>query len=306
MPCMRECYQQSTLVEFYTENKMVDLLNNLKMEVEGEAERVEQLLVTKLVAVRVMEGLLQVPKTDLSESLELQRKKVMSFIYSSILKSNLRFIQSDYCSYLNRQLHATAYVATCVWICNTDLFSSSLADDVTRHDFTSSKLVPSPLTSGNNVALSLELDEINVSEPMQVLTALFHQMSDRGFMSQSGDETVGGPSWLEAFISCLDSPGQERNVRVWLIKLVVNCGHLLAGFAARLYPVLVRVITAGTLGSQINYFLNDVLLVLLRWHITALPQPDTAQELLSFLFGLTHHSNDAIVKYNLELIRLVG
>uniref|UniRef100_A0A8D9AJA4 DNA-dependent protein kinase catalytic subunit n=1 Tax=Cacopsylla melanoneura TaxID=428564 RepID=A0A8D9AJA4_9HEMI len=369
MSCMRECYQRSALVEFYTENKMADILNNLERDVEGEAEIVEQLLVTKLVTVRVMEGLLQVSKTDLAESLESRRKTVMKFIYNRILKSNLEFTQSDYCSYLNRQLHSAAYVVTCVWISNTgadvdlytllfkedikeekfifkhflhldkeykfpiefneaprekklltgirrqgpvgteqeqyqsiDLFSSSLADDITRHDFTSSKLTPSA-SSGNNVTLTLELDEINTSEPMQVLTALLHQMEDRGLMSQPEDGTEFGPNWLETFISCLDSPGQERNVRVWLIKLVVNCGHILARFAVRLYPVLVRVITAGVLGSHINYFLNDVLLVLLRWNTTALPQPDTAQDLLCYLFGLVHHANDAIVKYNLELIR---
>uniref|UniRef100_A0A8D9EW48 DNA-dependent protein kinase catalytic subunit n=1 Tax=Cacopsylla melanoneura TaxID=428564 RepID=A0A8D9EW48_9HEMI len=242
MSCMRECYQRSALVEFYTENKMADILNNLERDVEGEAEIVEQLLVTKLVTVRVMEGLLQVSKTDLAESLESRRKTVMKFIYNRILKSNLEFTQSDYCSYLNRQLHSAAYVVTCVWISNT----------------------------GADVDLYTLLFKEDIKEEKFIFKHFLHLDKEYKFP-----------------IEFNEAPREKK---------------LLTGIR-RQGPVGTEQEQYQSIGSHINYFLNDVLLVLLRWNTTALPQPDTAQDLLCYLFGLVHHANDAIVKYNLELIR---
>ncbi|XP_026684222.1 DNA-dependent protein kinase catalytic subunit-like [Diaphorina citri] len=307
LPILRESFRTcgARSVGFYEDGMMAAILEYLGREVDGEGEVivVEEALVMKLVHVRIMEGILQVPKSELPDSLAESSKQVMKYIYSHILKSNSQFPQSAYASYLNIQLHTAAYVVTCVWICNTNIFSSSLADDVTRHDFTSTKmLVPSTITSSNQT-VTLELDEINRHDAMQVLTAVLNHLMENVVTPDSLCSAPEKCTWFDSFLSCLEMPGQDKNVRVWLIKLVINCADLFQYFADRLYPALFRIIASGILGSHMNYFLNDLLLVMLRWHSTSLPPPEIVHDFLAFIFQLVPNPRPAILKYNLEMIR---
>ena len=86
----------------------------------------------------------------------------------------------------------------------------------------------------------------------------------------------------------LMDPSSSRNVKLFLLRLIVNCEAVFAPFAAHLLPDILDAVSNESLwpgqavdgGSQVvNYFTLDVVTMLLGW---SQAHPDAAPDASSF------------------------
>ena len=82
-----------------------------------------------------------------------------------------------------------------------------------------------------------------------------------------------------------DASSTQRNVKLFLLRLIVNCEAVFAPFAAHLLPDILDAVSNESLwpgdgGSQVvNYFTLDVVTMLLGW---SQAHPDAAPDASSF------------------------
>nr|CAD7572621.1 unnamed protein product [Timema californicum] len=127
------------------------------------------------------------------------------------------------------------------------LFDSTLREDVTQFDFTTSLVLSEGVTLPHSdvtasLEVTLESDSLNEHECMSTLCGLIQHM--------------------------------------------VQCG-------------------ISPLPQDLNYFLIDIIAMLLSWHDVAIPQSSDvfASEILHFLIANIHHNRRDIFKHNLEVIK---
>ncbi|XP_047004978.1 DNA-dependent protein kinase catalytic subunit-like [Schistocerca americana] len=195
------------------------------------------------------------------------------------------------------------------------LLHSSLAEDVTQFDFTLS--VVRPLGPPGNVneqmdgtEIDLEMDIVNQHVCMPVLCALLQNMYKQNLITVPQPGEKGNlPSFMENMKKCLLSD-RHRNVKIFIVKLILNNENIFLPFANHwLYPLLL-LIKDGSFGNELNYFITDVLALLLSWSGRAIPDSNDYEKKLTsdvfrFLIEHSFHRRRDIMKHNLELIKTV-
>nr|CAD7432490.1 unnamed protein product [Timema monikensis] len=136
------------------------------------------------------------------------------------------------------------------------LFDSTLREDVTQFDFTTSLVLSDSVTLPHSdvpdsLEVTLESDSLNEHECMSTLCGLIQHM-----------------------VQCGISPLPQA--------LLDRCA-----------------------GTDMNYFLIDIIAMLLSWYDVAIPQSSDvfASEILHFLIANIHHNRRDIFKHNLEVIK---
>ncbi|XP_054711224.1 DNA-dependent protein kinase catalytic subunit-like, partial [Uloborus diversus] len=183
-----------------------------------------------------------------------------------------------------------------------NLALSSLAEDASKFVFSTEDQ-----SDYDRDFVELENDELNKHECMVSFTCLFKHMKDQGLILE-GHSNEAAPVWINALIQSLEDIRANNNVRLFLGRLIVNNANILQPYAKHLLKPLMNLIVSGIAGTNLNYYILDILIALLSWAPTAVPQDNIsyeASEILSFVIKNCEHQRKEIFRNNLEIIKSI-
>ena len=204
------------------------------------------------------------------------------------------------------------------------LADSSLSQDVSRYDFTSSlgsgsvNVEASALQAGSDLQfLEVENSEIGRHPCLPSLIACIRHMECKAMYPTTNPTGAGQPQppgWMRSVLAVLQSPDTSRNVLLFLLKLLLLCPDTFQPFSATFFAPILAILADGRLqGTEvfIDYFTSDLLILLLSWTSKCSIVPNTQEEklsssrVLSFLIRHIHNDRRDILRHNLELLRSV-
>ncbi|ROT76685.1 putative DNA-dependent protein kinase catalytic subunit-like [Penaeus vannamei] len=207
------------------------------------------------------------------------------------------------------------------------LSDSSLREDMSQFDFNNSVVLAMSQTeksservTGANemggVLMPVHMDQsdYNGHEVMANLTAVINHMVDAEIMVLHKGDTVPKatdvPQWMTLVQQKLDSADTPRNVKLFLLRVMMNNARIFEPYAAHFVSTILTCLVDGTIGDKINYFFCDVMVMVMGWGSKAVPQ-DTVMgrnivgRVLRYLCMNTPQTRADIFKYNLDVVRSV-
>ena len=157
--------------------------------------------------------------------------------------------------------------------------------------------------------IQLESTPINDHEVMSVLVGVVNHIYQNKISPYLSLEKYEDKKyeWVLSLAASMGNQDNHKNVRIFLAKLVDNCRSVFVHYAKQLLGAVLSVITDGCLGNEMNFFITDLVTMLLSWsHIykpDELSEKQDACALLKFLMEKAHNDRDDIFKLNLELIK---
>ncbi|KAF5300806.1 hypothetical protein FQR65_LT09109 [Abscondita terminalis] len=250
-----------------------------------------------------------------SKIIDTDRKYVFEIDFDKIpeirkVLINIRSEMRDEKKKIDPSAHTINYIES------QHLFRSTLNEDITKFDFTHSVLRNERDESikientemVRELELTLEEVHINLHECMPSLCGVIQHMVDNDIHTLPTDGTnVLLPKWMKGLRKVLMDDNIKFNVKIFLVKVIHNCQHIFKYYAKFFYTPILKIITDEVLGSTINFFVSDLVVMLNSWSSIALPSEDRSlvSALLKFLMSTCDHDVRSIFKYNLELIRMV-
>ena len=200
------------------------------------------------------------------------------------------------------------------------LMETSLSQDLGQFDFNSpaeayapAKLTERRLSDEKNevekvVLEHIELDELNKHECMDTLLTLLKHMKDTGVYTVS-DDVNEMPTWMTCLHTKMTASDTHINIKLFIAKVIVNVPLLFQPFGKFWIPSLVEMVVRSEIpGEPLNYFVNDIIVVVLSWSEVVIPE-DTmvgrhlASSLFDFIVKYCYHKNSAVLKNNLHLVK---
>ncbi|KAL4240201.1 hypothetical protein ACF0H5_000995 [Mactra antiquata] len=224
-------------------------------------------------------------------------------------------------------------VSPSIHLASQYLYDSSLRDDVSQY-FSMSATVESYGSGGdkktrkqvfgssngeekessvsmNDDYIELEMDSINQHECMATMVALINHMKEKKITPEvaAGTEAPPLPSWMEKLHTKLSNSKTHYNIKLFIAKLIMNTAKVFEPYSRHWLQPLIQLIVTGPLGSgNINYFVVDLIITLLSWHKTAIPQ-DTVEDkaltsrLIHFVVKNIYHDSRPVFRNNLEMFK---
>ena len=167
--------------------------------------------------------------------------------------------------------------------------------------------------------IEIEIDSLNDHECMSHLISIIRYMHDKAmYVIPKNDEerrTSKLPSWMQSMKSKLMDPTTETNIKLFLLRLILNSKEIFLPFTSHLLKDLLSLITTENLwpkGNVLNYFFIDVTVMLLSWSEATNIIPNSSlmeRSSVTLLFeqlmkGLEHPRRD-IFRYILDIIRVM-
>ncbi|KAH1016070.1 hypothetical protein HUJ04_007350, partial [Dendroctonus ponderosae] len=196
------------------------------------------------------------------------------------------------------------------------LLNSSLSEDVTKFDFTTSVLrTHSNINSNsepqiNQAEINLESTEVNSSEVMGTVCGVIRYMfSTRIYqIPEHPEQNVEIPNWMKRIAQLLLNPNTHANIKIFWVKVIDNMIHIFTHFSRLFVEPLLQFLNDKIAGHSLNYFVSDMIVILASW--TSLNPPNervanmASQFLENVITCLTNHTQN-VFKYNLDLVRLI-
>lgn len=206
------------------------------------------------------------------------------------------------------------------YIESVSIFDHSLSQSLTKTDLSYSVVFSNrealereqqrrELEHQNTMKVQLESTPINDHEVMSVLVGVIHHIHQNRISPFLDLDKVDQKKyeWVLSLASSLRNRDNHKNVRIFLAKLVDNCRDVFVYYAKQLLGSILSVITDGCIGDKMNFFITDLVTMMLSWsHIykpTEMSEKQDACALLKFLMENAHNERDEIFKLNLELIK---
>ncbi|XP_064117191.1 DNA-dependent protein kinase catalytic subunit-like [Macrobrachium nipponense] len=207
------------------------------------------------------------------------------------------------------------------------LADSSLREDLSQFDFNNSVVLAMSQTEdarermqifgdfdGELMTLNLDQSDYNEHETMANLVAVINHIVEAKIMTlpkegvRSSEADV--PQWMMSIKQKLENSETHRNVKLFLLRLMMNTSHVFAHYAAHFVIPILSCIAEGTVGDRINYFLSDLLVMLLNWGEEGIPEDsilgkNIANRVFLRLCKFLPHNRADIFKYNIDVIRTV-
>ncbi|KAK4317884.1 hypothetical protein Pmani_011063 [Petrolisthes manimaculis] len=222
-----------------------------------------------------------------------------------------------------------AQAGTVKYMATHYLSDSSLSDDISQFDFTNSvvlamsqresqqqnrKELSLQEEGGELLSLRLDQSDYNDHEVMANLTAVVnHMVNAEILVLHKGDTTPAAsdvPQWMNHVKQKLESPDSPRNVKLFLLRLMTNTALMFEPYAAHFLSPVLACMVDGTLGEKINYFLCDLIVMVMGWGKKAIPEDtimgrNMVARVMRFLCSHTPHNRADVYKYNLDVFRCV-
>ncbi|XP_050298315.1 DNA-dependent protein kinase catalytic subunit-like isoform X2 [Anthonomus grandis grandis] len=205
------------------------------------------------------------------------------------------------------------------------LFTSSLNEDVTKFDFTSSVLRTSNRSNiegtinNDDTEVSdtkiiqgeiyLEATEINNHELMATVCGIVEHIFSTGInrLPEDPDDMVEFPPWMEGIVQLLLNPATHKNIKIFWVKVIDNMVHIFRHFAKYFMLPLLQFLDEKIAGDDLNYFVTDVIVILASWTSLVTPtekEIELASNLLNHMTKTLTNERREMFKYNLDLIKL--
>ncbi|KAK4881292.1 hypothetical protein RN001_004611 [Aquatica leii] len=217
---------------------------------------------------------------------------------------------------LNQKRLVDPNAHTVNYIQSQHLFKSTLNEDVTKFDFTHSVLRSQldeqvkveDAEATQELGITLEEIQINFHECMAPICGVIQHMVDADINALPIDgANVVLPKWMKGIKNVLMAQDTHNNVKIFLVKVIHNRQDIFKYYAKFFYAPILKFISDGVIGNNINFFVTDLVVMLTSWSSIALPSEDKtlASSLLKFLMCNCDNDVKNIFKYNLELIKLL-
>ncbi|XP_078482635.1 DNA-dependent protein kinase catalytic subunit [Ciona intestinalis] len=189
--------------------------------------------------------------------------------------------------------------------------ASSMSASNSTDEFEHSESQPAIATTFSGNFVELEVDSLNEHECMPALVGLITHMHENniGFPEEEKEEESFLPPWMSTIHKKLSSSSTSKNVRLFIAKLIINCEQYFRPYAAHWLTPLAQLILREDCGvNGIDTMVCDVLVTVLSWNNIAVPEDSVegkslVRGLLEQLSRRIHHSNRAIIRHNLDLIK---
>ncbi|XP_065180580.1 DNA-dependent protein kinase catalytic subunit-like [Sycon ciliatum] len=181
-------------------------------------------------------------------------------------------------------------------------------------------------SGGEDSALELELlemDELNRHECMNSLLSLLDHMHVKKINPELPEDKIAleMPSWMSAIHQRLSDTSSKTNVLLFVAKLIVNRPQLFEPYARFWLCPLMELILSNRIASGIasagasgagsggiNNMVVDIIVTLLSWSNTAIPneshtERELSSRLLDFLMRNINHGNRSVLRNNLAIVK---
>ena len=167
--------------------------------------------------------------------------------------------------------------------------------------------------------IDIEVDTLNDHECMGHLISILRHMSEKEMypIPRTEEERRHAklPGWMQSLKSKLMDPRTENNIKLFLLRLILNCNEIFEPFARYFLVDILSVITTENLwpaDSILNYFFIDVAVMLLSWSETTHVLPNQslmekcfASNLFEKMIKWLDHPRREITNYLLDVIRIM-
>ncbi|KAJ3139727.1 hypothetical protein HK100_011281 [Physocladia obscura] len=154
----------------------------------------------------------------------------------------------------------------------------------------------------NEMYGDLELDVVNQNVCMKGFISVINRLPSEESPSEM-------PIWMKSLHSKIERLDTHINIRLFIVKLIINLPKIFTKFAAFWWrPVAKLIHDANSFGSGINYFVQDLCLLLMEWTVAAdkitLPQDgDLILKTLRWLVKNCNHDSKSSIRNNLRIVR---
>ena len=158
---------------------------------------------------------------------------------------------------------------------------------------------------------TLEMDEINRSPAMPIMLLLIdHLSSNITPLPVGNDGDAPMPAWMMEMHRKFTAEDSHMNIRLFIGKVVVNRQAVFRPFARHwAHPIMLMIVSGDQYGTGLNYYVQDLCLLLLGWAETVTVLGTTSNDriaitqVLLFLFSHAHHESRPILRNNLNIIK---
>uniref|UniRef100_A0A0P4W3R0 non-specific serine/threonine protein kinase n=1 Tax=Scylla olivacea TaxID=85551 RepID=A0A0P4W3R0_SCYOL len=207
------------------------------------------------------------------------------------------------------------------------LDDSSLREDLSQFDFSNSvvlamsqrednqyRIAASNDETGELLRMNFEQSDYNEHEVMANLTAaIYHMVDAKIMMLHKEDSTPSAaeiPPWMTIIQQKLESGETHRNVKLFLLRLMMNTSRVFAPYAVHFINPVLTCLVDGTTGDRINYFFSDLIVMVMGWGKRAGSQDSTmgrnmVSRVLRFLCSNTPHNRADVFRYNIDAVKSV-
>ncbi|KAL5274705.1 PRKDC family protein [Megaselia abdita] len=162
----------------------------------------------------------------------------------------------------------------------------------------------------NNMSVALENHELNKHEIMPVVCGVLKHMAELKIIQPTKEMNKSRKiGWVQLFVDSISNAESPRFVRVFLVQVIDNCRSIFETFAYMLFKPIAQVIVDECAGNKLNFFITDIISLLLSWSVKDLYTPTTsedislASDLLKFVLKNVGNDDQQIFEFNIELIK---
>jgi len=170
--------------------------------------------------------------------------------------------------------------------------------------------------------LELEMDALNQNPAIPAVLKVLQHLHTNVSPPKAGEKM---PSWMQELFDKISARETHINVRLFIAKLIINRPHVFEPYGDSWWkPLATLIVDSPSFGSGINYFVQDLCILLLTWagkkdepaatsekpvwpQVIPSKQNEedvrAASNLVAFLMANTYHTTPYVMRNNLELVK---
>ena len=240
-----------------------------------------QLVWEKIVDCERRYELRQAPAT-----LRLERKKLINIRKRAAMDDELEELTSSYFHRYN-------------------LTSLTLLEDIHAYDFNDMTLLAQAKVTGEKdcrLNLTFENDQLNDHECMPMITGILVHMFNTEIVPLPDNSQDDLPDCLKTFRNGFSTT--KDNARLFLMKVVGNCKAAFIPYMKPFFVALADTVSNYLRNNSLNYVVRDILVIIIesKYKITSDTEKNVTQLLINNLIERIPDKNNAITRYNLEIL----
>ena len=156
---------------------------------------------------------------------------------------------------------------------------------------------------------TLELDMVNKHECMKNIKRCLDKMQELFAETWRAEGSDSLPGFMRALLNDVQAPETHLNVKIFVLKLLVNNSQLFKPFARHWFHVICEfMIGQNTGGKGFHYFLRDLATLLIQWSEDFTPRFEIAEErklcsqVVNNLVKLAADKSKYIFNINIEIL----